>query len=308
MRVPGNPIAYMGTIVRACRPHHWVKNLLLFLPLVLAHSFQQLGPWFAAAIGFVAFSLAASATYLVNDVVDRLNDQAHATKRRRPVAAGHLSSRHALGWAALLVLAGLGLSALLGLSATGTVATYLILSYTYSRFLKRLVLVDALTLSLLHLLRIVAGSVITGIPLSSWLVAFAPLLFFSLALGKRVAELKALPFGKDRSEGRPYPRGASSFLIVLGVTSGLASSVVFALYLESQGATSLYPNTALLIPALLTFTLWIVMFWRATTRGEMNEDPVVWSFQNPTSILLAGAFVVFVVAASVMALSPATMG
>ncbi len=182
-----------AALLRAMRPHHWLKNTLVFLPVVLAHQIGNPHVLWPAFIAFVSLSLAASAVYLVNDLVDVESDRKHPTKRNRPLASGALSPLVAACAAPALVVAAFALPLALMPSPgwfLAALAAYLVISPVYVFYLKRKLLVDVLGLSALHTLRIIAGNAATLIDLSSWLLAFAIFVFFSLALVKRYAELR----------------------------------------------------------------------------------------------------------------------
>lgn len=264
--------------VRALRPHHWAKNALVFLPLILAHQlFNGYLVWWSV-LAFVAFSLAASATYLVNDLVDIESDRKHPTKRFRPLAAGHLKPSHAK--AAILILLGCAVAVsflmpepkwfLLCLGA------YLVLGQVYVFYLKRKLLVDVLALAALHVLRILAGNAATGIALSSWMLAFAMFLFFSLALLKRFSELREA--GDDvglRDRGRGYQAGDLETLSQMGISSALISALILALYVDSKAVTGLY-ETPQLIWLICPIVLYVMArVWVLARRGQMPDDPLM---------------------------------
>jgi 4-hydroxybenzoate polyprenyltransferase len=279
----------IAAFVRALRPHHWAKNTLVFLPLVLAH--QLTNPYLIwwSALAFLAFSLAASATYLINDLVDIESDRKHPTKRHRPLAAGLLKQSHAKAAVPLLLAAAAGLSFLMPEPKWFLLclAAYLTLGQFYVFYLKRKLLVDVLALAALHVMRILAGNAATGIALSSWMLAFAMFLFFSLALLKRYAELREA--GDDvglRDRGRGYQAGDLETLSQMGISSALISALILALYVDSKAVAGLY-ETPQLIWLICPIVLYVMArIWVLARRGQMPDDPLMFIITDWRSQLM----------------------
>ena len=282
------------SFIKAIRVHQWAKNVLIFLPLLLAHNLNA-GAVLRTIAAFLCFCLTASATYIVNDLLDIEADRRHHKKRYRPFAAGDLS---AIAGAEIVVLL-LGL-AFIGLRFlppvfSGWVLLYLAVTLAYSFYLKRFPLVDVLVLSGLYTLRLLAGGAATNTPISHWMAAFSVFLFFSLALVKRFAELENL-----RSSGSP-PRNGRGYLIsdieqlrAFGTASAYAAIVIFSLYINGQTATALYQRPSRLWLAVPLLILWVSRIWLLASRGELNEDPVVFAFTDRMSLLI-GALIALVV-------------
>lgn len=277
-------------MLRAMRPHHWAKNLLVFVPAALAHQLDNPFVLWWSFLAFLAFSLTASATYLVNDLVDMESDRKHPVKRNRPLAAGLLKPVHALAAIPVLLVLAISLAFLTPrpgwfLAALGV---YLVLGQTYVFYLKRKLLVDVLALAALHVLRIIAGNAATGIELSSWLLAFAMFLFFSLAILKRYSELRDR--GDDvglRVVGRGYLPGDLETLSQLGISSALTSVVIVALYVNSQKVQELYsrPELIWLVCPVVLYVL--ARIWVLARRGHVADDPVVFIIRDWRSQLMA---------------------
>ena len=285
--------------LRALRIHQWLKNLLLFVPLLAAHQIgnsQSLG---LLVIAFLSFSLCASSVYITNDLLDLESDRSHPRKRARPFASAKLSVLHGVIAAPSLIAASFLLGAVVGLDFLIVLLVYLLLNVTYSFYLKRLVLVDCLTLATLYTMRIIAGAAAVSVSLSFWLLAFSIFIFLSLALVKRYAELLVQSKeGKNSAHGRGYLVTDAPLLQALGVSSGYISTLVIALYLRSENVMSLYVQPLaiwLLIPILLFWVSWV---WLKSSRGEMHDDPIVFAAKDKTSLSVAAvtAFV-FVYAA-----------
>jgi 4-hydroxybenzoate polyprenyltransferase len=276
-------------LIKAARPHQWAKNLLIFLPLFLAHSLSP-AKLLAGLAAFCCFSLTASSTYILNDLLDIEADRRHPRKRFRPFAAGDLSGLTGFAAAAILLLIGLIGGSLLNATFFAWLLVYLITTVSYSWYLKRVALVDVLVLSGLYTLRMQAGSAATGTPISHWLAGMSIFLFLSLAVVKRFAELENLRLsGAPLKNGRGYLISDTEQLRAFGTASGYAAVVIFAIYISGRDVTALYrhPSTLWLIVPLIL--LWISRIWLLASRGELNEDPVVFALTDRLSLLIGVA-------------------
>jgi len=286
--------------VNALRPHQWAKNLLVFVPLVLTPSLVgESALQLAALATFAAFSLCASAGYVVNDLLDREADRAHPTKRRRPFARGALSIRAGVWMALVLVIAAFGLAwATSSASACVLLALYLISSLAYSLWLKRLILIDVLVLAGLYTLRLLAGAAATDIVPTPWLLAFALFLFTSLALVKRYSELQLMvSHDLPGAEGRAYRVEDRDQVALLGASCACLSILVLCLYINSPDLERLYPNRALLWLLCPTLAYWIGRIWLLARAGELPGDPVAFAIRDPAS-LVTGLITAAVLAAA----------
>jgi 4-hydroxybenzoate polyprenyltransferase len=278
-----------ATVLNALRVRQWVKNLLLFVPLLLAHAVGDPQAWLAAVLGFVAFSLCASAAYVVNDLVDREADRVHPTKRDRPFASGALPPLAGFVMAPSLLLIAFAV-AWLALPALFLVAlaTYVIVTLAYSFALKRMAIVDVLVLAGLYALRVLAGGAATDIPVSEWLLAFSMFFFLSLALLKRYAELRLIELAPGASlAGRAYQADDLALLRTTGPSAGFISVLVLALYVTSPEVVVLYQRPALLwlVGAFLLY--WVLRIWTRAHRGEMHDDPVLFAARDRASYVVA---------------------
>lgn len=278
----------LRAVWKAIRPHQWLKNLLVFLPVVTAHKWADVHVLAACALAFVAFSLCASAIYIINDLLDVQDDRGHATKHRRPFAAGTLSIVDGLVISPFLLLLGLLLGAAVSPWLGVVLLVYVVLTCAYSWGLKHMPLVDVVTLSALYGVRMLGGAAATGIALTYWLGMFAFLVFFSLAILKRFVELRHLPV---RQPGRVHARGYhvddAAMLAILGLGAGLMSVMVVGLYMNSPEVKLLYAHPdwlGVLCPLLL---LQLGRMWLLAQRGKMHDDPVVFCAKDPTTWLLA---------------------
>jgi uncharacterized protein (TIRG00374 family) len=222
----------LKAIVKALRPHQWAKNVLIFLPLLAAHKMHDLGALTASVLAFLSFSLCASSVYLLNDMLDLEADRQHPRKSKRPFAAGDLSLVAGFALAPSLLIIAICIAILLPLQFQLVLGAYYAFTIAYSFGLKRLVLIDALSLAGLYTLRIVAGAAATGISLSFWLLLFSVFLFLSLALVKRYSELESMRrAGKLSAAGRGYHVEDLPILQSLGSAAGYLSVLVLALYI-----------------------------------------------------------------------------
>jgi 4-hydroxybenzoate polyprenyltransferase len=280
--------AWPMALLRAMRPHQWVKNLLVFVPLITARAVGDFGGWIEAALMFAAFSLTASGIYLVNDLCDLAADRQHPSKRARPFASGTLPLRFGLATAPLLIIAGsaIGLAA----GALPVLLIYAALSLAYSLFLKSQPLVDVFVLAGLYTLRVIGGGVATGYTVSLWLLAFSSFLFLSLAMVKRVAELQAIG-GNDEGTvaGRGYRASDAHTLQLMGIAASFVTSLVLALYAQSEMMPpgDHRPTLAWGIVPLILF--WQCRVWFFTMRGEMHHDPIIFAARDWVSWLVGVA-------------------
>jgi 4-hydroxybenzoate polyprenyltransferase/phosphoserine phosphatase len=287
----------LGSLVKALRPHQWTKNLLIFLPLLLAHVITP-KLMLSALVAFCCFSLAASATYIVNDLLDIEADRNHAHKRLRPFASGDLSAGAGLSVAVVFLLLALAGARLLPPAFLGWLLLYVASTLAYSLYLKRVELVDVVMLSGLYTLRLLAGSAATQSHISTWLAGFSVFLFFSLAIVKRFAELENLrSSGAAPRNGRGYLVADLNQLRSFGTSSAFAAVVVFAIYISSREVTALYRRPEMLWLIMPLMILWLCRVWLLASRGNLNEDPLVFALTDRMSLLIGVAAAAVVVVA-----------
>jgi 4-hydroxybenzoate polyprenyltransferase len=294
---PGDK-ATLTTWITALRVHQWLKNVLLFVPLLASFGFLDPSRLLANILAFIAFSLAASGTYLLNDIWDIESDRTHPRKRARAIACARISVLSAIAVAVLLLTSAftlsLSVSPLFGLM----LAIYVLLTTTYSWVLKRVVLADVLILSLLYTLRILAGAVAIRVIVSSWLLAFSVFMFFSLALVKRCSELVSLgQAGRSVIRGRGYLVSDLRVLWPLGTAAAMASVVVFGLFISAPETEMRYATTQLLWLAAVALIYWLSHLWIKTSRGEIHDDPLVFAIRDRTSQVTMFAIVLITIGA-----------
>jgi 4-hydroxybenzoate polyprenyltransferase/phosphoserine phosphatase len=285
------------SLLNALRPHQWAKNLLIFLPPLLAHD-RSLSVLANAFLAFFCFCCTASATYLINDLLDIEADRRSTRKSQRPFASGDLPPATGLIAAAALLIVGFAVSRALPLEFLFWLVFYVASTLAYSLYLKRVPIVDVLALSGLYTLRLLAGGAATHTPISHWLAGFAIFLFLSLAIAKRFAELEEIRLtGKQLKNGRGYLMSDIEQIRSFGTASAFAVVVVFANYISSQDVIRLYRNPRslwLIVPFMI---LWLCRVWLLASRGELDEDPVAFALTDPLSLFIGIVVLAFVLIA-----------
>jgi 4-hydroxybenzoate polyprenyltransferase len=278
-------------IVRAMRPHQWLKNVLIFVPAATSHRILEWSVLRPVLLAFFSFSLCASAGYLINDLFDLKADRKHPQKCRRPFASGALPPAFGLAAAALLLPASLGLAWFVSSRYVLFVCGYLLLSAAYSMALKTVPLVDVFLLAFFYTLRIFLGGEAAGVTVSFWLAAFSIFFFYSLATVKRFTEIRAaIRSAGEAAARRGYQAEDLSMLSLWGTASGCASVVVLALYINSPEVTRLYHHPALLWPVCLAFLFWLNRVWMLSNRDALPYDPILFAVKDWPSYMVA-AFV-----------------
>lgn len=270
---------WLNSLFRALRPHHWVKNLILFVPLVMAHRLFETRALWETVQGFMAFCLCASAVYVFNDLLDLEVDRHHPTKRLRPFAAGDLSAPFGLAMIPFLLAASAIFASQLPWRFGAVLAVYAVLTTSYSWRVKEIALLDVFCLAALYTIRLIAGHEAAVVRYSFWLLAFSMFLFLSLALVKRFTELGG---AVEELKGRGYAFGDRELVATLGTTSGYLAVLVLALYVNNpEPGLYVHPMRLLLICPLLLY--WISRVWLLAHRGRMHEDPIVFALRDGTS-------------------------
>jgi len=283
---------------KALRPHQWLKNLLVFVPLLTAHRFLEAAAVVDALLAFAAFSLCASGVYVLNDLFDLEADRRHPRKRQRPFAAGRLPLLHGLIAGPLLTLCGLAVALACSPAFAAVLLAYYGLTLAYSLRLKRVVMLDVVLLASLYTLRIIGGTVAIAAELSFWLLAFSMFIFLSLALLKRYTELHSvLARGKTRASGRGYDVEDLPLLQSLGAAAGYCAVLVMALYINSPDSVELYRNPKLLWFICPVLLYWVSRAWVIAHRGNMHDDPIVFAATDRASQIVAALCVGFALVA-----------
>jgi 4-hydroxybenzoate polyprenyltransferase len=272
--------------MKETRIYQWMKNLLIGVPLLTAHSFTT-SSVLAVAQAFIAFGLVASATYMLNDLLDLASDRRHPRKCRRPFAAGNLGIASGCVGMVVMLIGGLMLAACLSTPFLFALVTYLLITLSYSLYFKTYVLIDVLLLASLYTVRIIAGGIAINVDISSWLLAFSMFTFLSLALVKRGSELVAMEkLDRKGAKGRDYQLGDTQMISSMGIASGYLAVLVLALFVDSSAVGGHYTHARLLWLLCPLMLYWVSRLWIKTSRGEMHDDPLVYSLRDRGSWLV----------------------
>ncbi|PZP33432.1 MAG: UbiA family prenyltransferase [Roseateles depolymerans] len=284
------PQATLRVWLKALRLHQWLKNLLVFLPLMGAFRFDG-AVLVASVLAFFAYGLCASSVYILNDLMDLDSDRAHPRKRLRPFASGLISVPRGLVAMLLLLSGAVLLSLQLPAAFQLALCVYYALTLAYTFFLKQRVLVDCVTLGMLYTLRIIAGVAATGLQHSFWFLAFPLFLFLSLAFVKRYSELQAMiSLGRTSAAGRGYLASDAPLVMAMGVASGFCAVLLLALYLNSEAVVQNYTHPQRLWLTLPVVLYWIGRMWMQAQRGHLSDDPVVFAVKDRYSLACAVLF------------------
>ncbi len=281
------------------RIHHWIKNLLLFVPLITAHQFMNIDLIIVLSIAFVAFSFCASSIYIFNDIFDIDNDRAHPNKKNRPFAANKISKRNGIFCGVILLILSFLISSTINHTFSIFLLIYLVTSFLYSIYLKKLKYLDCLILVGFYVLRIFSGGIIINIIPSLWLVIFSFFIFLSLAFIKRYIELN-LHYNTAEAgiiPGRKYSFKDKKKIYLLGIISGLVSTLTLAIYLGSDTVVQLYKSPIFIWIAIPILFFWIILFWKKAKNKQIYDDPIVHAIKDKNSLVLFFLFFLcFVVA------------
>ncbi|MEM8499295.1 MAG: UbiA family prenyltransferase [Pseudomonadota bacterium] len=287
---------------KAIRVHQWLKNLLIFVPLLLEHRISDLQALLGLVLCFFCLSLFASATYLINDLLDLDADRMNSTKKTRAFASGLIEPQHGVVLLLALFALSMALAWWLPLDFFLVLMVYGVTTLAYSFWLKREVMVDVCILAALFTLRIIAGGTAIDAEWSFWLLAFSMFFFLSLALGKRASEIaNAINEHKETISGRGYTTADLPMLTTAGVAAGYMSVLIVALYINSDKVALMYayPEVLWMVCPLLLY--WVGRFWMIVSRGAMHEDPIVFAMRDRVSFMTVGLCMAIVLGGSVAA-------
>lgn len=271
--------------LRLLRPHQWAKNILIFVPLLLAKTIS-VASLTQALIAFCAFSLTASIVYVINDVIDLPNDRTHSTKFKRPLAASLVSPLLALAALPFLAVGVVGLTQLLPTQFAFVLAFYFVLTTAYSFSIKKQAILDVILLAILYTLRLIAGGSATETVITPWLMIFSIFFFLSLAMVKRFTELLELsstPAQQPSLNGRGYFADDLPVVRGVGISTAMMSLLVFSLYLQETSIATHYKWPQLMWGVNLCLVYWLSYVWLKAGRGQMHDDPVVFALKDKTS-------------------------
>jgi 4-hydroxybenzoate polyprenyltransferase len=283
-------LGFMGNFLKTIRVYQWSKNALIFLPLLLSHRFFETDLLLTAVAAFFSLSFMASSHYIVNDLLDYSFDQLHPTKKNRPIANNLVSRARALLWSVALFVVSVAIGLTISITFFKFLLIYLLVTMAYSYRIKKIVILDVLTLAFLYTLRIMIGSRVLHIPFSEWLFSFSIFLFCSLGFLKRNNEMIGLSKVIEKSTkdipGRGYFLNDLMMIQMFGVTAGIASALVFVLYIHSNEVKLLYQANYWLWLIAPLFLYWLVRMWMIASRGQMSEDPIVFSIKDKVGYLI----------------------
>ncbi len=288
LRAEGHPVSEVQEgwawrdLKRALRPHQWVKNSLLILPMIAAHDFTLSTLWLVLA-GIVAFSAAASSIYIVNDLLDLEADRLHPTKCRRPFATGAVPIQVGMLTSVVLAAVALSLGAALGGAFFGVVLLYMAISLAYSLKLKRMRWVDVFTLAALYTIRVVAGAAASRVDVSIYMLIFIFPVFVTLGCVKRMTEL-ALATGDEPLPGRGYGRRDRGDLLNMSGLGIAGALTIFALYSVSEQGRALYPTVWILWLTMVPITIWLIRMVALGFHGKQDYDPIVFALRDRIGI------------------------
>jgi 4-hydroxybenzoate polyprenyltransferase len=272
--------------IKQLRVYQWLKNSLIFVPLLVANQFTDLNAITNTLLAFLSFGLLASSTYVINDLVDLESDRTHKRKCNRPLASCQIQILPAILVATVLFTISLLLAWSLSTGFLITLIVYLILTLSYSFKIKRYFGMDVIALASLYTIRIFAGAAVIGVTVSFWLLSFSMFIFLSLALVKRCAELVALKqHNQVQISGRDYNTNDLLVFTSFGTTSSLIAVLMYCFYMNSNVLSNQYQEPQLLWLSLPALGYWLMRMWVKTLRGEMHDDPIVFSLKDRGSML-----------------------
>ncbi len=279
--------------ISAIRIHQWMKNALIFVPLLAAHQLMNPSLIWKGIIAFILFGLCASSVYILNDLLDLADDRHHHTKKNRAFASGRLPIKAGvIAFPLLLGVSFTGAALLLPWNFIATLLIYYALTLAYSLYLKRQMAIDVIALATLYTLRIIAGAAALSLALTFWMLAFSMFMFLSLALVKRYAELREARINgrTAKTRGRGYYPDDLEMISSLGASSGYLAVMVLSLYIHDQATINLYSHPQIIWLACPLLLFWITRVWMLTHRGHIHEDPVVFAIRDRVSLIIGAMF------------------
>ena len=293
------PKAGIKTVIKAIRAYQWLKNLLVFVPIITSQQFSNPDALRSSVIMFICFSAVASFGYIFNDLLDLQSDRAHRIKRHRPFASGQLSATQGVLIGAILLLIAIAGCLFLPAMSSAVLLGYLILTLCYSLYLKTKLMIDVVSLGGLFTLRVIGGAAAIETELSFYLLSFSIFLFSSLGMVKRFAELHNLQAqNKLSARGRGYRVEDMAPVRIIGISLGYMSVFIMGLYINSPLITEYYSNPKVIWFLFPLLTYWLGRLWILANRGEVNEDPLIFAAKDTTSLLVAGLSAVILLLAN----------
>ena len=297
-RIFSYPSSKIKLLIKQIRVYQWIKNILIFMPMLMAHKFLDLDSYLKAILAFFSFSLTASFVYVLNDLLDLESDRKHPRKKNRPIASGNMQVREGLMLLPFLLIAGVALAFFVNTNFVILLLSYLVLTSAYSFKLKKFYIIDIMVLSSLYTIRLIGGGLAVDVAISTWLLAFSLFIFLSLAVVKRYTEVRVMiQENKEKTAGRGYLITDESLLSSLGIGSGLISVLIFLLYADSPEVMHLYETPEFFYGVAPFLLYWLMRIWFKAHRGEMNDDPIVFTARDPVSYFIFAIVVVLIAGA-----------
>ncbi len=272
-------------ILKIIRPYQWVKNILIFIPMLMAHQLT-VNNFILSIKAFVIFSLIASSIYVINDIVDVKSDKKHPYKKYRPLAAGLINVDQCKKIIFFLILLSVIFLITTNKNFFLLIISYFIISNLYTFILKKYIFIDLLILASLYTLRIIAGGLITGISVSIWLLSFSIFFFISLASVKRQIELlNYKKLKKKEISGRGYTLKDEKVINNVSILSGCVSILVLIFYINSPQVHKLYSSPSIMWGICIIMIFWIFRIIVVAKKGKIKDDPIVYAIKDKISYL-----------------------
>ena len=276
--------------LKAIRLHQWSKNVLLFVPLLLAHKYNNLPAVLTVLTGSIALGCVASGTYLINDLSDLDADRMHKSKCNRPMASGAITAGAGFVTALILIAGGIVGSIVIAPAFAVAVGAYICLTLAYSLHFKKLPMIDVFVLGMLYTVRVLMGMILIGAPPSPWLLSFSMFFFFSLSMAKRHVEIIRSGAEGSRDDfirGRGYKASDAPLSLSFGVASSVAAILILFLYIVNEAyPIALYRQPQWLWCIGFLVFLWTLRIWLLSHRGELDDDPVAFALKDPSSLFI----------------------
>lgn len=285
-------IEQMISYIQLLRPKHWIKNLLIFAPLIFSLSFEQ-GQFNRALIVFVGYSLLASSVYVLNDLVDIKNDQSHPIKSKRPIASGLVGSKIALVVALILLCLAAVAAICISERILITFIIYLLINIAYTFWAKNIAIIDVMIVALGFVLRVIAGALAISVAPSQWILLFVFFFALFLAFGKRRNEMTVLANSKRVEHRQSIKEYTEGFIgQMLSLTAGI-SLVFYSLYtIDPLTIARLGTDNLIYTTPIVVFGVFRYLF--LIYNRELGGDPVVLILQDRGLLLSFGLYTVAV--------------
>ncbi len=280
----------MSDIIKLMRPHQYIKNIFIFIPLFFAMKITDTHLLSQTLMAFIAFSLTASAIYILNDYHDIAEDRLHPVKRYRPLASGAVSKSKAIQMMGVLFVTGFVLTAVLSWKALAVLLLYVVMNILYSFKLKHIAIIDIVIISLGFVLRLFIGAVVANIELSAWIVVMTFLLALFMALAKRRDDV--LIFNQTGKKMRKVIDGYN--LQFLDTAMAIMAAVVIVAY-------TIYTTSPQTVEKFHSKYLYLTAFF--VIMGVMRYLQITFVYQDsgsPTKVVLKDRFMQFVLLGWVM--------